>query len=97
MCFPKQSVVTVDVDGTLLVDGRVNAKLVAWLKDRKAEGFELILWSAAGRQHAENAANFAGIAALFSAIISKPGFTVDDRGWDWTRTTKVIDPKDFLK
>lgn len=86
--------VAVDVDGTLLVDGELNLPLVEWVKEQKSAGFEVLLWSAAGRDHAAEVAERFGIADHFSAIISKPGFIVDDLGWTWTKWTRVL--TDFL-
>ena len=58
--IPPPRVIFCDVDGTLIVSGMVNARLVDWLRLRHADGFELVLWSSRGREHAEKAAFIAG-------------------------------------
>ena len=88
--FTTRPAIAVDVDGTLFVRGRVNTALVEWLVARKAEGAELLLWSARGRSYAQHAAEAAQIAELFDHIAAKPGYIVDDKGWAWTRYTKRI-------
>lgn len=94
--FQTPKVVFVDVDGTLLLFNplHVNAKLVEWLKVKKQNGFELVLWSARGEQHAKQIAGIAEIEHLFSHFLSKPGYIVDDKNWRWTSfVTKVKVPK----
>jgi predicted mannosyl-3-phosphoglycerate phosphatase (HAD superfamily) len=81
-------VIFCDVDGTLITSGQVNARLVDWLRLRHNEGFELVLWSSRGREHAEKAASIAGCAELFQSIVSKPGYIVDDKGWAWIKYTR---------
>ena len=45
--------IAVDVDDTLILRGSgVNQALVAWLREKKAEGFRLQLWSMRGELHA---------------------------------------------
>ena len=83
--------IAVDVDGTLFAGGKINERLVAWLAEKKSQGFVLILWSARGAEYAGNAAALCP-AGLLSVIISKPGFIVDDTGWGWIRYTKVVWP-----
>ena len=86
--IPPPRVIFCDVDGTLIVSGMVNARLVDWLRLRHADGFELVLWSSRGREHAEKAASVAGCADLFRSIVSKPGYIVDDKGWTWIKYTR---------
>ena len=88
--LPLPHVVAVDVDGTLIVDGRVNVGLVAWLRDQHAKGAQLLLWSMRGEAYARRAAETAGIVCLFAHILSKPGYIVDDKGWTWVRDTKIL-------
>tara|TARA_R110000824_G_scaffold162702_1_gene338404 strand:- start:1549 stop:1797 length:249 start_codon:yes stop_codon:yes gene_type:complete len=78
------------VDGTLIQDGRLNRRLAEWAKEKKAEGFEVILWTAQGVDHARRVADAHGIAENFTAIIGKPGFIVDDMGWRWVKYTKIL-------
>ncbi len=89
--YARQKTIAVDVDGTLLINGRINKRLAEWCKTKKAEGFYLILWSSAGQQHAIEAAEKAGLIEVFDTIISKPGYIVDNVGWSWTRYTQVVD------
>ena len=86
----RRKVIYVDVDGTLVVGGKPNRKLVELLTQWKKAGFELVLWSAAGREHAEEMAELCGVTDCFSVILSKPGYIVDDVGWKWTRWVKVV-------
>ena len=80
----------VDVDGTLLIRGQPNEQLIDWLREKHADGFKLVLWSARGRDHARATAEAFGIDNLFEAILSKPGYVVDDRGWRWIAFTRVL-------
>ncbi len=89
--YPPTKSIFTDVDGTLLTSlGKCNAPLVEWLKARRAEGYYMVLWSARGKQHAEEVAHRFGVAELFDAIVPKPGTIVDDLGWSWTRYTRAI-------
>jgi hydroxymethylpyrimidine pyrophosphatase-like HAD family hydrolase len=86
-----QKVMAVDVDGTLVCDGKVTPEIIAWLQARKVDGFRLMLWSARGRDHALGAiATFDLPVDLFDDVISKPGYILDDHGWEWTRYTQVV-------
>ena len=86
----KARVIACDVDGTLHREGEPNTRLIAWLGDRKAEGFSITLWSARGEQHARNMAELCGCLGLFDHIVSKPGYVVDDLGWSWIKYTEVV-------
>jgi len=86
----KARVIACDVDGTLHREGEPNTRLIAWLTDRKSEGFSITLWSARGEQHARNMAQRCGCVGLFDHIVSKPGYVVDDRGWSWIKYTEVV-------
>ena len=88
--YPRVKCVCIDVDGTIIQNGRLNKKLAEWASRKRDSGFEVILWSAQGKEHAEKVAAKYGIEKTFSAIISKPGYIVDDLGWSWTKYTKVI-------
>ena len=87
---PFTKCVAIDVDDTLVINERLNTAVVDYAKERQAAGFEILLWSAKGREHAERIADKFGIRNLFSAIISKPGYIVDDMAWSWTRYTRVV-------
>ena len=89
--LPPTLCLAVDVDGTLVLpSGRLNTKLVEFCRLRKAEGFEVILWSARGKEHAQKAVAFFKLEDVFSQVLSKPGYIVDDKGWTWTRFTKCL-------
>lgn len=88
--YPPQDVIAIDVDGTLIIDGEVNTELVAWCRARKADGYELILWSARGVDNCYEAIEISNTYDLFDHILSKPGYTVDDNGWAWTNFSRVI-------
>ena len=86
---PLRREVFVDVDGTLIRNGDLNHNMVQWIRDQSDVSF--ILWSAAGRSHAEEVARCHGIEDLFSLIISKPSYIIDDVGWRWIHYTLIID------
>lgn len=88
--FLPQNQIAVDVDGTILLSSGPNQVLIEFLKLRKAEGFGLMLWSAQGEAHAREVAERFDIVDLFDVIVSKPGYIVDDKGWQWARFTKII-------
>jgi hydroxymethylpyrimidine pyrophosphatase-like HAD family hydrolase len=83
-------IIAVDVDGTLIRDGRLVQPLVNWLKEQREKGFRLMLWSARGKDHAENAIKTFELEGLFDDVVGKPGYVVDDQGWDWIRYTHVV-------
>lgn len=88
---PPPRVIAIDVDGTLLSkSGSVNERVADYARRKKAEGFEVWLWSSRGQEHASNAAELAGLADVFDHILSKPGEIVDDQGWRWIRFTREI-------
>jgi hydroxymethylpyrimidine pyrophosphatase-like HAD family hydrolase len=91
--YKKSKVIAVDVDDTLIVNGELNHVLIDWLKKKDQEGYTLILWSMAGFYHAKRVAERFGIRELFHIIIPKPGYIVDDDGWNWTMHTEVLDPQ----
>ena len=93
---PRNKVIFIDVDGTLKLSIGLNQTLVDWCRTRKNEGFEIVLWSARGRVYAENYANQHERADLFSVIVSKPGYIVDDKGWGWIKYTNAIDLGEIL-
>ena len=90
MKYPPTKCIAVDVDGTLLVQGKLNTRLAAIAKQKKMEGFEVILWSARGKKHAEHVAQSLGVTDCFTVIISKPGYITDDRGWGWIKYTRWL-------
>ena len=88
--YPPAKVIAIDVDGTLMVRGEINAPLCGWIKEKKRKGFHVILWSARGMRHAQGVARKAGMDEVFDTIIGKPGYIVDDRGWGWVKFTRVL-------
>ena len=88
--LPPCKCIAIDVDGTLLINGQINHALANWAKAKHAAGFEIIVWSARGTLHAQRAAHAADLTSIAAAVVSKPGFLVDDQGWEWARYTAVI-------
>jgi len=88
--YPPRKVIAVDVDETLIIKGRLNTKLVEWIKGKKADGCQVNLWSARGSLYAWKVAEHHDITYLFDSIHSKPGIIVDDQGWLWIKFVKVI-------
>ena len=83
--------IAVDVDGTLLLEGGGrNEAVIAWLRIQHAAGYKLLLWSGRGEGHARAAAEFCGVTSLFCVILEKPGYILDDHGWNWVRFTGVV-------
>ena len=93
--YPLRRVIAVDVDGTLHINGLPNTALIAWCRERKEEGYTLILWSGRGEAHARSVAAAFGCAEVFAAILSKPGYVVDDEGWSWIKYTRALWPADM--
>lgn len=88
--YPKAKTICIDVDGTLIQNGRLNSRLADWAMEQKAAGFEVILWSAQGKSYAQGVAKKYKIEQNFTVIIGKPGYIVDDLGWGWTKYTRVL-------
>jgi len=88
--YERPKTIAIDIDGTLYCDGNLNDKLVAWVKRMHKEGYEIIVWSSRGKQYAKDAAIMAGIDDIADAIISKPGYVCDDKGWEWIKFTTVV-------
>jgi phosphoserine phosphatase len=91
--FPLTKTIAVDVDGTLHVDGVLKQSVVDFCEKQKAAGWDLMLWSARGKEYAQAVAAGFGVAHLFDEIVSKPKVILDDQGWGWTAYTHVI--RDF--
>jgi len=88
--FKPRKIIAVDIDSTLLTKGKLNQDLVSWVAEKRKDGFDVMLWSAQGRKYAETVADNHGITDLFTHIIGKPSYIVDDVGWKWTRYTRVF-------
>ena len=91
--YSQRKVIAMDVDGTLLVHGRLNHRLIDWIIKKAGEGFTCYLWSARGEEYAKVFADKHKIKHLFTHIMSKPGIAVDDMGWRWTRDVNTVIPK----
>lgn len=88
--YPPTNTIAVDVDGTLHTNRIVNQRVVDFCERQKKAGFTLNLWSARGKEYAEQAAVNFGVVSLFDDIISKPGYILDDLGWSWIEYTRII-------
>ena len=88
MDIPKM--LAVDVDGTLLKpNGEINAEVVRCIRQMRAQGFTVMLWSMQGVEYAKRAASLCD-PSLFDHIIPKPGYILDDYGWRWIRYTRIV-------
>lgn len=92
--YPPTRCICIDVDGTLIQGPLLNTKLVDYAEEKRAAGWDVVLWSARGRDYAQRIAEEYDISHCFTAIIGKPGYIVDDRGWSWIQYTEVV--KGFL-
>ena len=88
--FAMDKIIAIDIDGTLKLKFGINTPLIEALKRAKADGFQLILWSARGTAYAREFAALNFEDGFFDVIIGKPHFVADDRGWDWIRHTKLF-------
>lgn len=95
--YPPQRVIAVDIDGTLWANGRVNQTLVDWCQAQKRDGFRMMLWSSRGLEYARRFVEQFDLRDLFDDVISKPGYVVDDQGWQWTRYTHVVRPNTLTR
>ena len=82
--------IAVDVDGTLIDHGILNEMLIEYLMYCKGLDYRLMLWSSRGKEYALGIVDQYGLADLFDDVVSKPGFIIDDRGWDWIKYTRII-------
>lgn len=73
--------IAIDIDETLIINGSLNKKLIAWIEQRRSAGREIILWSSRGTVYAKQVANKHRITHLFDIITGKPCTIVDDKGW----------------
>jgi hydroxymethylpyrimidine pyrophosphatase-like HAD family hydrolase len=63
-------VIAVDVDGTIHQSGVVNRRLLDWLVVKKSSGYELMLWSARGTDHARKLATLTKSVDLFDVMVA---------------------------
>lgn len=83
---PRKSIY-IDVDGVLLFEKGFNKELAAWIKKNSSAiggEFDFVLWSSRGADHARRVAEALKITTCFLAILAKPGYIIDDRGFEWT-------------
>lgn len=90
MRYPPPRWIFVDTDGTLARSGVLDEYIVDFLKQKRIDGFKIVLWSSRGQKHAQDVAEKYEVIDLFDFILSKPGYLIDDKGWRWIRYTKVI-------
>ena len=88
-------IVAVDIDGTLLEGGVINLRVMEWCKARKADGYEMILWSARGSAYAREIAAANALESTFDLIVGKPGLIVDDMGWTWAAHVPALHPNEI--
>lgn len=93
--FSVPDVVFIDVDGTLIIDDKINYDLVRWARQQAMDGKEIVVWSARGKSNAEYAVDACGISDIVSHAISKPGYVVDDLGNGWTQYMNIIHVNDI--
>ena len=91
--YPDRKCLAVDVDGTLLAGGRINPHVVAFARARMADGYDVYVWSARGKEHARQAAEMAGLDV---PAFAKPSLILDDAGWSWVRYTRVASRDDVV-
>ena len=79
MSFAKSALVAVDIDGTLINHkGELNFNLVKKLQLLWEEGCVLLCWSHGGEQYAVDILERFGIRGMFSTVMEKPFFAIDD-------------------
>lgn len=88
---PNPRAIMVDVDGCLLLRGRVNHQLVEWIRARIANGWAVYVWSSRGKTWAEQAAELAGLTRDVECL-PKPGIVVDDMAGRWASYVTTLLP-----
>ena len=85
------NVIYVDVDQTLIVSMAPNFELIDKIREWKAKGRSIIVWTsnADGVAHAIKAVKFCEIEDLVDLCLPKPHTIVDD---DHLEYYKIIDP-----
>lgn len=91
MILNQPRTIYVDTDNTLDLYGELNETLVNYLIEKKQEGYTIILWSMAGRNHAFKVAEEYNLIHLFDTFLTKPGIIIDDKGIRWMARTVVLD------
>lgn len=88
--LPAPRVLAVDVDGTLSNRGHLNTAVLEFVRRRRAEGFQTLLWSMRGEGYARAAAAAFACQADFDHILGKPGYILDDQGLLWMRDAHIV-------
>lgn len=86
----------VDVDNTLLRNGRIVEPVVLAIRAAIGQGADVVVWSARGKEHALRAATMAGINSMVICL-AKPDAIIDDRGWAWVRYSRVLSADDVAE
>jgi hypothetical protein len=94
---PPPKVLAIDVDKTLIINGKPNALLVEGIRLRHSEGFQIIVWSSRGEANSIRAVELCGLSDVVSYCISKPGYIVDDQGWRWIKYTRNLTARQVNK
>ena len=90
------SVVFVDVDDTLVRS--VGAKripmpgVIAQVRDLKAQGATLFLWSSGGAEYARQTAAELGLSSCFEGFLPKPTLIIDDQPVHEWRSCRHVYP-----
>ena len=90
--YPARKVMGLDVDGVLLdAGGNLNERVRDVALALHADGWRILIWSSAGHDHAQEAADLAGLGGLERVTVSgKPTAVLDDHGWHWTRFAPAV-------
>jgi hypothetical protein len=93
--------VFIDVDGTLerrtLGFKRSSEPMVRAIRKLHEDGARIYVWSSAGGDHAREAAEKAGIAALCAGFLPKPNILVDDKRPSRWKDCKLLSPSDVAR
>lgn len=92
MPLPKNNSIAIDIDDTLLINGRISQPILEWCKARQ-NTHRLTLWSSRGERYAREIATRFDLLAIFHHICGKPHHVVDDNWPSLLRDTKFIHPK----
>lgn len=95
MLHPPNNSIAVDIDGTLIVDGAINARVLSFCIARR-ETHCLTLWSSRGEDYARRIAEHHKVDHIFHHITGKPSHIIDDQGWSWVKFTKVTHPANII-
>ena len=91
---PMNKTIYVDCDGVLLLGHRINHTLVSKLHRMQSEGWDLVVWSARGREYAQVIASQSQLFRV--TCIGKPTIMIDDRPADLLRYCKVLSSRSLV-